>query len=105
MTLHFIAQIKMHKKDLDEVQRQNNYLQNQVYELESRGEVPATPQKRQYPEASGSGGSLYKRPRVNLRGCSREQIRNVLGGPDRGWGSMQYASVSLDLHLPVSLRA
>lgn len=95
----FVGQNAELKKDL------SNTLRSQDANTRKRGAVnhrERIPQKRQRTQQSSDDEyedpSYYPCERVvgaNLPvGVSREQIRDVLGGWDRGWGSMQYVYVS-----------
>jgi len=68
--------------------------------------IPFTPQKRLWDQSSGggeeAGGSSdrpVRRARTDSGGVSREKIRDVLGGSDRGWGStMSRIGVGCEYH-------
>lgn len=100
LTIHLGKQIEKLKKDFAEAQHQIGLL-HQLHGsgvVQSRDRGPKAPQKRRWSEASYSEGNSpsgppHKQAKVSLSGCSLEQIRDVLGGPDRGWGSMQYVSI------------
>ena len=97
MTIHYVKQINRLKKDFNTVQHHNDRLLHQPHECDV---VQSRVQKRRwsqasYSEANNSSGSPHKQARASWSGCTREQIRDVLGGPDRGWGSMQYVSIFL----------
>jgi len=104
MTTHIVKQIDKLKKDFDAVKDQNDRL---IGQLHGHGAVQSRVQKRQwsqasYLETSSSSSPPHKQARVSLSGCSLDQIRDVLGGPDRGWGLVQYVSILYGLHFLAS---
>lgn len=92
------AQLAKLKLDFDAAKRQNDSLQQLLRE---RREITIPPQKqRQVPEDDGEDDDdddddvenrLPRRERARAKpsNFSRDQIRFVLGGFDRGWGSTQ----------------
>ena len=103
MTMHFVGQIEKLKEDFNAGQRQN--ANQQIRErgvVHRRDEAPIrTPRKRQRAQSSDSEyEDSDDQPRVWVRAnsggaFSREQIRDVLGGSDRGWGSTRYVCFPL----------
>ena len=55
-------------------------------------------------EVDSPSASSRKGVRASSSGFSREQIRDVLGGPDRGWGSTRYVLIFPRSDLPVLFR-
>ena len=116
-TIHLVGQITKLKEDFSAVQRQNTNLQHQNANLEKKnislqqlheriavrtggGAQMAMPQKRRrVQEEEDLDNPPYKQ--TDSDGFSREQIRDVLGGSDRGWCSTRYVYISPS-HTPPS---
>lgn len=116
MTVRFVGQIKKLKEELNTVQCRNASPQRQVHghaAAHRRDGTPTLrPRKRRlrildsdsHANDSDLGDHLGETnppclelalPPLNSRLVSREKIRSVLGGFDRGWGSTWYVSVPL----------
>ena len=102
MDMHSVGQIARLKEELNTVRRQDTGSQQIIPDERTRATQPGgetaqlTPRKRKRAQSPGSGeqeeaGSSNDRPvrraRTTSGGFSREKIREVLGGSDRGWGS------------------
>lgn len=97
--MYFIGQIAKLKEDFDAVQHQNTSLLQQLHDhnMVSSGDEATTAMSRKRPrvqnphqEANSLDGPSCRQVRS---GFSREKIKAVLGGFDRGWGSTKYVSV------------
>ena len=97
-TICFLLQIAKLKLDFDGVKCQNDNLQQLLHERCEN--LSITPQKRRRTPEDDDDDYVdeddnndrpprYKRVKTNPSGFSRERIKYVLGGRDRGWGSTQ----------------
>lgn len=101
MDMHFVGQIARLKEELNTARRQDTGSQQIIQDERTRAAQhgdeaaqPLTPRKRQRAQSPGGGegaGNSNDRPvrraRTTSGSVSREKIRDVLGGSDRGWGS------------------
>jgi len=97
-TIFFAEQIAKLKEDFAAIQRQNSSLQYKLrgHAALHRGneaEALEMPRKRQRSQSPDEDSHPRKQVSVPV-GFSREQIKSILGGPDRGWGLMLYVFVS-----------
>ena len=103
MTMHFVGQIAKLKEDFGAVQRQNADLQHQITNLKllhehiavrtgEEAQIVVPKKRRRVQEDEDLDDPPYKQTKSD--GFSREQIRDVLGGSDRGWGSTRYVYIS-----------
>lgn len=98
-----VPQLAKNKTQYDALQRENEGLRKELHR--SRGAVArptadeapeSAPRKRCRPVRFEDDDSDYhhhppnKRVKSATNGLSRERIKTVLGGLDRGWGSMLY---------------
>jgi len=98
ITVRLVEQIVKLKEDFNVIQRQNAGLQQQLCghgAVRPRDEVlTATPRKRQRIQSPdrevGCPGNPPHAQAADPGAYSREKIRDVLGGFDRGWGSTRY---------------